>query len=95
MNVEDMKTFLAKVEDPEETEMNSRTIVDQDYREVLRNRFSGIPEDYLSYLMVNGWGAFRECAGCIYDQPGAPNRLMGEGGLLLRQIRFGNIPSLW
>ncbi|HVQ71593.1 MAG TPA: hypothetical protein VMT08_29240 [Bradyrhizobium sp.] len=60
--------FLAKVEHPTDR-TNSRTRLDSEAVQDIRETFPGIPEEYLAYLWEIGPGSVRECQYMIYESP--------------------------
>ncbi len=76
---DDAVQFLAKVENPARSKMNSRKRLTSRQLEGLRRKFPGVPEPYLVYLSEVGWGSFRECQFMIYDRPGTPENILGKG----------------
>jgi len=60
--------FLAKVEDPAD-QSNRRKPLDPAAVEAIRQKFPGLPENYLSYLLEVGPGSVRECQYMIYEAP--------------------------
>jgi hypothetical protein len=76
----DVREFLARVEDPKEKKMNSRTRITAAKAAALRRKYKGIPEDYLAYLREVGWGGFRQCRFMVYEGPGTVDNFFGEDG---------------
>lgn len=76
---DDAVRFLAKVEDPAKSKMNSRKRLTSRQIESLRRKFPGVPGTYLAYLSEVGWGSFRECQFMIYSRPGTPEGILGKG----------------
>ncbi len=58
---DDAVAFLARVEDPEEHEMNDRERFSAKQLAQLQRDFPGIPDDFIAYLREVGAGSFREC----------------------------------
>jgi hypothetical protein len=81
---DDAIEFLARVEDPKEKQMNSRTRLDARQASKLRGDFPGVPEEFVAYLQEVGAGAFRECQFAVYGFLGTPDQILGEG-VLFRQ----------
>jgi hypothetical protein len=76
---DDVKAFLARVEDPGEKRMNERTRLSAKQIAKLREDYPGIPEEYLAYLREVGWGAFRECQFMVYSGLSTADKILGEG----------------
>ncbi|MCM8543532.1 MAG: hypothetical protein NE328_24905 [Lentisphaeraceae bacterium] len=83
MTINQIISFLEKVEDPDEQEMNTRSLLSDETVNKILERFPSIPKDYQEYIKHLGTGACRECACCVYEEPQTPDELMGEGGFSL------------
>lgn len=60
-------SFLEKVEDKDEAEMNRRERLTDVQIEELSQQYPGIPQDYLDYLNEIGYGTLRECQFMVYE----------------------------
>lgn len=60
-------SFLEKVEDKKDAEINKREkLTDKDIEEI-REQYSDIPQNYLDYLKEIGYGTIRECQFMVYE----------------------------
>jgi hypothetical protein len=80
---DDVVEFLAKVENPAESRMNSRDRFSQSQVDEMVAEHGNVPEDFLAYLREVGAGNFRECQFKVYSFLGTPDEILGEGVLLL------------
>lgn len=66
MRYEEEISFLEKVEDKKDAEINKREkLTDKDIEEI-RKQYPDIPQDYLDYLKEMGYGTIRECQFMVY-----------------------------
>ena len=77
----DAVDFLAKVEDPDEGQMNSRKRLTATQAQELKTKFPGVPDAFVAYLCEVGAGAFRECQFTVYGFLGTPDDILGKGVL--------------
>jgi hypothetical protein len=76
---EDVIDFLARVENPEEKQMNTRRRFTSAEAEEMRRDFPGVPDDFVAYLCEVGGGCFRECQFTVYGWLATPVDILGEG----------------
>lgn len=60
-------SFLEKVEDKKDAEMNKREKLTDKEIEEIRKQYPYIPQDYLDYLKEIGYGTLRECQFMVYE----------------------------
>jgi hypothetical protein len=87
----DVIDFLAKVENPKEAKMNSRTRLTAPQVRKLKGKHPDVPEEFIAYLREVGAGAFRECQFTVYGFLGTPDEILGKGVL---QRKDETIPVL-
>ena len=75
----DVIDFLARVEDPSRATMNRRTRISEVEAATLRERFPGIPDDFVAYLREVGRGNVRACQFKVYGSLATPDDILGEG----------------
>src|SRR5687768_15396663 len=75
----DVIDFLARVEDPSRASMNRRTRISDAEAATIRQRFPGVPDDFVAYLREVGRGNLRECQFKVYGCLGTPDDILGEG----------------
>ena len=75
---DDVIAFLESVENPKEKRMNTRRKFTSNELDALREKYLGVPQDYLDYLREVGAGAFRECQFTVYGSLGTPDEILGE-----------------
>lgn len=60
-------SFLEKVEDKKDAEINKREKLTDTEIEKIRKQYQDIPQDYLEYLREIGYGTLRECQFMVYE----------------------------
>jgi hypothetical protein len=76
---DDVIEFLARVENPQEKQMNTRRRLTAAEADEMRRNFPGVPEEFVAYLCEVGGGAFRECQFTVYGWLATPVDILGEG----------------
>ncbi|MBT3290758.1 MAG: hypothetical protein HN849_25550 [Victivallales bacterium] len=90
---DDVLDFLARHEDENETEMNSRKVLSPEELQGIRTQYSGVPDDYIDYLAEVGFGAFRECQYAVLSGFIEPSDIFDAetvGSLGKRVLCFGD-----
>jgi len=75
----DFIEFLARVEDPARARTNRRITISDAEAKALRERYPGIPDDFVAYLQEVGRGNVCECRFKVYGWMGTPDDILGEG----------------